>query len=83
MTHLPRPLLHTSGRTVTEIERWEPCFRLPAAGLLGECQLYCNVRHPPPSHQLHFLVADQVALSSKPAYTAVPFIAVGLSIVPL
>ena len=32
---------------------------------------------------LHFLMADQVAFSSKPAYTAVPFIAVGLSIVPL
>src|ERR1035437_10962391 len=30
----------------------------------------------------HFLVADQVAFSSKPAYTAVPFMAVGLSIVP-
>ena len=31
----------------------------------------------------YFLVADQVAFSSKPAYTAVPFMAVGLSIVPL
>ena len=31
----------------------------------------------------HFLVADQVALSSMPAYSAVPFMVVGLSIVPL
>jgi hypothetical protein len=31
----------------------------------------------------HFFVAVQVALSSKAAYTAVPFMLVGLSIVPL
>lgn len=31
----------------------------------------------------YFFAADHVALSSKPSYTAVPFIAVGLSTVPL
>lgn len=31
----------------------------------------------------HFLVADQVAFPSNPSNTAVPFMVVGLSMVPL